>query len=125
MIGLRLALVVLSLAVLGAHFLRAGRPVLVALALAFAVLAFARRPWVRRVLQAALVVGAVEWARTLAAVAARRLQAGEPVVRLVAILGGVAVVALVAALLLETGAMRRWYSGREANGGLPGPRAPR
>ncbi len=63
MTGLGLTLTLLSLLVLGAHFLRAGQTGLVAAALALAALAFLRRPWVRRGLQVALLAAAVIWAR--------------------------------------------------------------
>ena len=109
MIGLLLLPAVLSFLVLGAHFLRSGHFVLVALALVLTALLFVRRSWAPRVVQAALVLGAVEWIRTMVELVKRRTAAGEPFVRLVVILGGVALVAVLAALLLQTARVRRWY----------------
>ena len=107
--GLLLVPAALSFLVLGAHFLRSGHFALVALALALVALLSVRRPWVPRVVQVALVLGAAEWIRTMVELVRRRTAAGEPFVRLVVILGGVAVVAVLAALLFQSARLRRWY----------------
>ena len=109
MIGLLLVPVVLSLVVLGAHFLRAGNLVLVALVLLLVPLLGVRRRWVAVLVQVVLVLGAVEWVRTIVQVAARRSEAGEPMLRMIVILGSVALVAAASALALGTGPLRRWY----------------
>ena len=88
--ALRLLPAVLALLVLGAHFLRAGYLALVAAALAVALLLFVRRPWAARAVQGALVLGALEWLRTLALLALERRAAGAPYLRMTLILGGVA-----------------------------------
>ena len=102
----------LSALVLGAHFLRRGELALVAACLALFGLLFVRRSWAARLAQLALVAGALEWLRTLAALLPARRAAGEPGVRLVAILGGVALLALVGAALFETRRLRERYRGR-------------
>ena len=109
MIGLLLVPVVLSLVVLGAHFLRAGNLVLVASVLLLVPLLGLRRRWVARLIQVVLVLGAAEWVRTILQVAARRSEAGEPMVRMIVILGSVALVAALSALALGMGPLRRWY----------------
>ncbi len=53
------------------------------------------------------------------------MRAGEPVARLVVILGAVIAVTLAAAVLLESGALRRWYAAAPGRGGYPGPPPPR
>jgi len=78
---------VLCLLVLGAHFLRSGNVVMVAAVLTIAGLLGVRRPWASRTAQAALLLGALEWVRTLAFLAAGRTQAGQPVLRMSLILG--------------------------------------
>lgn len=98
---LHLLPITLSLLVLGAHFLRGGYgPLMVATALMFPLLAV-RRPWAARVVQAALALGALEWARTLVRLASLRMQAGEPVLRLVIILGAVCAVTGLSALAFQ------------------------
>jgi len=101
--------VLLALLLLAAHFLRAELLPLVALSLALGALTLVRRPWAARILQAALVLGAMEWVRTLAGYASARAGAGEPVVRLVAILGSVAAGTGLAALLFRRARMRSWF----------------
>ena len=99
---------------MGAHFLRAGNMVLLAAVLVLLALLGVRRPWVVRVLQLALVLGALEWARALFVLARRRVQAGEPVVRMSVILGAVAIVTALSALVFRSARVRRWY-GMEAS----------
>lgn len=113
MAWLRLLPVALSLLVLAAHFLRAGQSLPLALVVALLVLLFARQPWVPRVLQVALLLGAAEWVRTLAAIAARRLRDGEPVARMAVILGAVALATAVSALVFRSPSVRRWYGAGE------------
>ncbi len=111
MVALQLVPVVLSLVVLAAHFLRVGSRPLVAAVLAIVVVLVAvRRPWVARLAQATLMLGALEWCRTLV-----RLAAGEPVARLVAILAVVTAVTALSALLFASARLRRAY------GLAPGP----
>ncbi len=101
--------VVLSLAVLGAHFLRYGNWIGVIGALVIIALLFIRRPWVARLLQVVLVLGALEWARTLYALAAVRAAHELPYLRMSVILGAVALVTLCSALLLQLPALKRHY----------------
>ena len=102
----------LSALVLGAHFLRRDDIVWVAACLVLVALLFVRRPWTARLVQLALLAGAFEWLRTLAVLLPVRRAAGEPWVRLVAILGGVALLALAGAALFETRGLRERYRGR-------------
>ncbi len=109
MIALQMVLVVLSLLLLGAHFARVGAlPVVVAIVLLIALL-FVRRPWTARVVQVVLVLGALEWLRTLYNLAIGRIEAGQPFVRLAAILGAVTAVTLLAAIAFQKGALGRAY----------------
>jgi hypothetical protein len=102
-------LVVLSLVVLGAHFLRYGNEGGVAVSLAPIALLFVRKPWVARVVQVVLVFGAIEWARTLYDLVQLRLAQGMPAARMVIILGAVVVLTAASALLFETQTMKRIY----------------
>lgn len=100
---------VLSLLALAAHFLRGGSYTLVLAALAVIVILFVRRPRAARVAQVALLLGALEWGRTLLALVDARQAAGQPYTRLITILGSVAATALLAALLIQTRRLGRWY----------------
>jgi hypothetical protein len=99
----------LSVLVLGAHFLRRDDLGLVVVCLVLLGLLFVRRLWAARLVQLALLSGAFEWLRTLAQLLPARRAAGEPWVRLVSILGGVALLALLGAALFETRRLRERY----------------
>lgn len=101
--------VVLSLAVLGAHFMRYGNSAGVAFATLLIALLFVRRAWVARLTQVALILGAVEWLRTLFDLLQLRMAMGEPYMRMTVILGVVAAVTLCSALLFQTATLRKIY----------------
>jgi hypothetical protein len=99
----------LSLLVLAAHFYRAGQFVLCAAMLGLLALTAVRKPWAARTLQAVLVLGALEWLRTMARFVSERQIEGRPFVRLAAILTGVALASALSALLFRTKALRARY----------------
>ncbi len=101
--------IVLSLVVLGAHFMRYGNLFGVAGAALLLGLLFVRRPWVARLVQVVLVVGAVEWLVTLYRLAQFRAAMDQPAGRMIVILGTVAAVTALSALLFQTAALRRTY----------------
>ena len=101
--------IVLSLIVLGAHFLRDGNSVGVAAALGLQVLLFVRAWWVARLVQVALVLGSAEWFWTAYEIAQVRAAHGQPFARMLVILGIVAAVTLVAALLFQSSTLRKVY----------------
>lgn len=101
--------IVLSLVILAAHFLRGGASWMAVAILGLLGLLLVRRAWVARVVQVVLVLGALEWTRTLAVLVLRRSDQGEPFLRLSLILGGVVAAAVISALLFETKRMRRLY----------------
>lgn len=101
---------VLSLLVLAAHFLRSGSLMLVVALLAMVVaLLGVRRPWVVRLAQVVLVLGAIEWLATLVDLAGARIQEEAPVLRLVLILGIVAVWTAASALVFRSERLRARY----------------
>lgn len=102
---------VLAFLLLAAHFYRAGAMLLVPVCVVLAVVVCLRRTWAQRAAQAALVLGSLEWIRTLFAFAADRVALGRPWGRLALILGAVVAFTLLAAWLLQTARARRWYSG--------------
>jgi hypothetical protein len=107
--ALSLVLIVLSLVVLGAHYLRYGNEIGLAVALGLIGLLFVRRPWAARVIQVALVLGALEWAHTLYELVQMRMAQDAPAARMAAILGVVIAVTFASALLFQTKAMQRFY----------------
>ena len=91
----------LAILILAAHFFRAGFAGLVLACFGLWVLLFIRRIWAVRVLQVGLLLGALEWGRTLVLLALDRRAMGLPFLRLVVILGAVALFTGGCALLLS------------------------
>jgi hypothetical protein len=101
MTALQIAPSAVALLLLAAHFLRSWNyPATIAVALVI-VLVFVRRPWAARTIQATLALGTLEWVRAGAVLVHLRSEMGAPYLRLVLILGGVALFTLGAALLLQ------------------------
>ena len=101
--------IVLSLVVLGAHFLRYGNYIGVAVAMLLIGLLFVRKSWVARLMQVVLVFGALEWLRTMYELAQIRALHGQPYGRMLVILGIVAAVALCSALLFQSATLKKVY----------------
>ena len=107
--GLYFALIVLRIVVLGAHFLRDGNMPFVAACLILVGLLPLRRAAVARLIQAALVLGALEWLWTLYGLIDVRIALGQPYARMAVILIVVAAITFGAALLFQTPTLRRIY----------------
>jgi len=101
--------IVLSLVVLAAHFLRYGSSIGVFAALLLIGLLLLRQPWVPRVMQVVLVLGTIEWLRTMYEIAHMRSLHGQPYGRMLVILGIVAAVTLCAALLFQSATLKKIY----------------
>ena len=98
---LRVVPVVLSPLVLAAHFFRSRQLPLVALSLALPFLLLARKRWGARIVQAGLVLGALEWVRTLVTFAGQRMDVGRPWGRLAVILSAVTALTALSALAVR------------------------
>ncbi len=101
--------VVLSLAILGAHFMRYGNSIGVFGSLVLIALLIVRRPWVARLMQVVLILGALEWVRTLYELAQVRAAHGQPFTRMIVILGVVVVVTFCSALLFQLPVLKKIY----------------
>ena len=95
----------LSFVLLGAHFLRDRSWILTAACAVLALLVAWPRSWIPRLLQAALVLGTVEWAWTAFVLVQQRMAEGRPWGRMAVILGFVALVT--AASIAAVEALRR------------------
>jgi hypothetical protein len=104
-----LLLPALALLLLGAHFFRAAIVPLTVVCLGLVALLFVRARWAWLTLQLALAIGALEWLRTAWELASARAALGEPYTRLLVILGGVALVTALAALVLRTRTARSHF----------------
>ena len=101
--------IVLSLVILGAHFMRFGNLAGVFVFLGLIALLFVRRAWVARLMQVVLVLGALEWIRTLYELVQVRAALGQPFIRMTLILGVVVAVSFCSALLFQSPALKRIY----------------
>lgn len=109
--------VVLSLLLLGAHFLRYGIAVGVAGSLLLIALLAVRVHWVPRLIQIALVIGALVWTYTLYELVQMRVAHGQPYARMAFILGAVSVFTLCSAMVFESPVLKRIYGSVEPGGG--------
>ena len=106
--------IVLSLVVLGAHFLRGGNIPLVAACLILIGLLPVRHVIVARLVQVALVLGTLEWLWTLYRLVEARVALGQTYTRMSVILLAVAAITFCSALLFQTRTLREVYrAGRE------------
>ena len=100
----------LSALLLAAHFYRAGQAAGIVASLALLALLAIPRRWAARAAQAALLLGSVEWIRTLVVFANERREAHAPYGRLVLILTAVAALTAASALVFESRRLRERYS---------------
>ena len=98
---LQLLPVILSALALGAHFYRAGSTPLALFSLLLPLLLFYKRNWVARITQIALILGALEWLKTLMTLVAERNFMGLPWVRTAVIIGSIALFTGGSALLFS------------------------
>lgn len=100
---------VLSLAVLAAHFYRAGTWWLALASAGLLALLALPRAWVARLVQLCLLAGCVEWLRTAFALVHQRIALGQPWSRLVLILAAVALLTAVSAFVFRSARLKAHY----------------
>jgi hypothetical protein len=88
---IRLLPVLLSSLLLAAHCLRSGSSVLASCSLALPLLLLVPKKWAARTVQIYLLIGMLEWLRTLFIMANQRIEMGDPWTRIAIILGSVAI----------------------------------
>jgi hypothetical protein len=101
-----LAAPALAFVVLGAHFLRSSEWLGVILCVAALALLFVPARWAARAAQAALALGALEWAWTAFSLVQERLALGRPWLRMTLILAAVMVFTAASAWLVQRCAAR-------------------
>lgn len=105
----RLIMPILSLAVLGASFMRAGNEMAVAGCVGLVLLLAFPRPWSARLAQAVLVLAALRWVWLAWVIGTTRAAMGIPYTRMALILGAVALFTLLSALVFHSEPLRRHY----------------
>ncbi len=109
MIFLRLSPVFLSILLLAAHFYRAGLVVLVLIILLSPFMLFVRKPLAVRIIQIELVLGGLEWIRTIVNFVQIRQAHGMPWTRLAVILGVVSLVTFASAFVFRSRSLKEHY----------------
>ncbi len=100
----------LALAILGAHFHRAGSwPLMIGCLGLVALLAWPRA-WVARLVQVCLAAGAIEWVWTTYGYVQQRMALGQPWMRLALILGTVAVLTAACTLVFRHPRLKARYA---------------
>ncbi len=117
MTGVLLLPAIVSFLLLAAHFLRSANYLAVLGLLALVPLLALRRAWVRLVARATLWLGSAVWLYTIARFTAERLRLGQPYLRMVLILGAVALFTALAALAFGTRRLRAWYEAAASDAG--------
>ena len=107
--GLRISLFVVAALLLGAHFLRAGNLLMVALCLAAPLLFLWKNRWSLMLLQFLAYAAAGTWIAVAIQLMQLRQQSGQPWTAAAIILGSVALFTLLAGLLLNSRAIRQRY----------------
>lgn len=110
MIFLRLLPVLISFLLMAAHFVRAGQMGIVIALLALLLLLALRKAWVPWIIQLVLLLGTVEWVRTLIAVAQVRIEFDMLWMRMAIILGAVALFTALSCLVFRSEVLRTWFS---------------
>lgn len=105
----RLAAPVIALLLTAASFLRAGDIFMIAACGVLVLLVAVPRAWAARVVQLALVLAAARWLWLTWMLTVTRAAAGVPYTRMVAILGTVALLTLLATLVFRSRRLRRYY----------------
>ncbi len=99
----------LSFLLLAAHFFRGEHLTPMLVACATPSLLLLRRNWATRLVQVMLVIGALEWVRTMLAIRAIRIDEGREWGRMAGILAGVGAFTFLSALVLLLPPIHRHY----------------
>lgn len=100
--------IILSSLLLAAHFLRFGNFAGIAISLLLPLLLLIRRTWAIRIVQAGSFIGFLVWLSALGNIILERLTYGQPWGKAAIIMVSVALFTLIAALLLEHPAAKRY-----------------
>lgn len=105
----RLFPVLVSYALLAAHFYRVEMNVLMVISLLIPFLLLLRKAWAARFVQVVLVLGVLEWIRALFFYASWRVQVGEPWSRLAVILIAVTIFTVISVFVFRSSSIKKLY----------------
>ena len=105
-----IGIVILCFVLLAAHFFRYGWVFLAITSLIFPFFLLIRKPWTSIVIQIALLLGAIEWARTLIITVQYRMDYDLPWIRMAVILAAIVLINLYAAMVLQSSSLKKMYN---------------
>ena len=105
----RLLPAILSFVLLAAHFSRAELLPIAIICVIIPFILFIKAVWIPRLIQLFLILGTLEWIRTLFVLFAERQALGQPWQRLIIILSAVALFTLLSALIFQKKTIRERY----------------
>jgi hypothetical protein len=105
----RIILLIIAWILLGAHFLRDNNLIVAIVCLLVPLLLLVKKRWVLLLLQILTYVGVVIWLNTTYSIVQERISLGDPWIRVVVILGGVALFTTLAGLLLNSKVIKEKY----------------
>lgn len=106
----RLLPVIFSALLLAAHFSRAGNNGLVMLCLVAPFVLISRRKFILYIISGLLVIGSIVWISTLVSLVQIRIPAGIPSLRMAIILGVVALLTALSAMILKNKKLHAYYN---------------
>ena len=101
---------IISLLLLSTHFSRSNMPLLSVLFIIIPFLLFIKKQWIVRFIQIVLIVGTFEWIRSTFYYVNQLQELGEPYVRLVIIIGVVALFTGLSALVFKNKKLKEFYN---------------
>ena len=106
---LRLFPVIFSFLILSAHFSRGNLFILSIIFLIIPLILFIKQAWVVRLTQIILIIGSLEWIRSMFIYINQRQTIDEPYLRLVIIIGIVALLTGLSALVFRNQSLKKLY----------------
>lgn len=101
--------IILCLLLIGAHFLRVGNIILVVILLLSPLLLLLKKPVSARIVQVILLLGSVEWIRTIVMTVRFRIHIQQPWGRYMIIMGSVTFLTIAAAALFNLRNLKSRY----------------
>ena len=105
----RIIPVIVSFLILAAHFQRINMYLFSYVVLLVLFILFYTKPISVRVIQGILILGSLEWIRSIFVYSAKRIEYGEPWIRLAVILGAVALFTLASTIVFRNKKLREVY----------------
>lgn len=105
-----IGIVILCFVLLAAHFFRYGWVLLAVTSLVFPFFLLIRKPWVAIIIQLALLLGAIEWGRTLMITVQYRMDYDMPWIRMAVIIGAIVLINIYTAVVMQSSSLKKMFN---------------